>query len=334
MVSPATADDQTALVFAVRLPGGEGAWLSDWDAVDAAFREKEGPVWVHLDRMQPEVRTWLTERAKVDPVALDAMLLEHTRPGVRVIGDGLLVNLRGVNMNPGADPDELISVRIWVEPNRIITLRQFRFQTIRDLRGRAESGQAPKTTGGVLAEIALGLATRLSDSATNLETLVDEVEDGMLERDDDDLAARSSLAIVRRQSIAYRRFLAPQREALSELTHGPHQDRFSEQDRSRFRLGLDHVTRVLEALDEARDRAAVTQDELRARHEARLGRTLYVLTIIATVALPLSLLTGLLGINVGGIPLAESSWGFGIVCVSMVVIGVAEVVVMRALRWL
>jgi zinc transporter len=83
-----------------------------------------------------------------------------------------------------------------------------------------------------------------------------------------------------------------------------------------------------------RDRAAVTQDELRARHEARVGRTVYLLTVVATVALPLSLITGLLGINVGGIPLAESPLGFAIVCAVLVALAALELALFKSLRLL
>jgi zinc transporter len=61
---------------------------------------------------------------------------------------------------------------------------------------------------------------------------------------------------------------------------------------------------------------------------------MYVLTVVATVLLPPSLITGLLGINVGGIPGSDSSWGFGIVIFLLVILALVEIAVLRRLRWI
>ena len=79
--------------------------------------------------------------------------------------------------------------------------------------------------------------------------------------------------------------------------------------------------RYVEDLDAARERAAVTQEELASRLSDRMNRTLYLLTIMAIVLLPPSLLTGLLGINVGGMPGVENPWAFAIVFVLIILLG-------------
>jgi zinc transporter len=96
----------------------------------------------------------------------------------------------------------------------------------------------------------------------------------------------------------------------------------------------DRTTRFVEDLDAARERAAVVQDELNTRISDQMNRTMYVLTVVATVLLPPSLITGLLGINVGGIPGSDSSWGFGIVIFLLVILAMVEIAVLRRLRWI
>ena len=155
----------------------------------------------------------------------------------------------------------------------------------------------------------------------------------LLDSDGDDPRVRSQLSTIRRQSISYRRYLVPQRDALLGLgmVQSPI---FSKHDLAELRVAAEQVNRVLDSLEEVRDRAAVTQEEIRARREARMSRTLYVLTIVATIALPLGLITGLLGINVGGIPLAGSQWGFALTCGLLVALAVGEVLLFRFMRWL
>lgn len=331
-------DEAGGLVLATRLPGSAEEFGPDRRAWDRLGPEVAGrPLWVHLDRTREHAQRWLREESGLDSLAVESLLAEETRPRAEAFGAGeaagLLVILRGINLNPGAEPDELISIRMWVDAGRVITLRQFRFRTIAELRERAQRGRAPATPGGFLVAVARGLTEHLGASVGNLEEMLDGIEEAMLTRETDEPDWRSQLATIRRHAIAYRRYLVPQREALSALAVGD-SSLLSNRDRAELRSISEQTVRVTEALEEIRDRAAVTQEELRARHEARVGRTVYLLTIVATVMLPLGFLTGLLGINVGGLPLAGSPWGFAIVCVVLAGLAALQVVWFRKKRWL
>ncbi len=327
-------DPEGGLVLATRLPGR----AADFDASTRLGWERlgepgDGALWVNLDRTRERAQRWLREEAGVERLVAESLLAEETRPRAQVFGEGLLVILRGINMNPGAEPDEMISIRMWIEPGRVITLRQFRFKTIAAIREQAQQGRAPATPGAFLAAVACGLSERMGPTITNLEEMLDTIEDEMLAKDADDEGRRPQLATIRRQAIAYRRYLVPQREALSALANGQ-SALLSEHDRAEIRVAQEQTARVCDALEEIRDRAAVTQEEMRARHEARVGRTVYLLTIVATVMLPLGFVTGLFGINVGGLPLTESRWGFWVLCLVMVAIAGGQVVWFRKKRWL
>ncbi|MFG0275371.1 MAG: zinc transporter ZntB [Phycisphaerales bacterium] len=327
-------DADAGLILATRLPGDPTDFTTgrrSWP--DLAPPSEAPPLWVHLDRTKDRAKKWFHDESGLDALAADALLDEETRPGAQTIDNGLMVILRGVNLNPGAEPDELITIRMWLEPTRIITLRQFRFQTIASLRALAQGGAAPRTPGAFLAAVADGLTDRLGEVVENLADLLDDIEESMLQRDADDSGTRARLASIRRQAITLRRFLVPQRDALQALA-AMQSALLSARDQSMLRFSAEQTARVAEALEEVRDRAAVTSDEVRARHEARIGKTLYLLTIVATIMLPLGFITGLLGINVGGLPLADSPWGFAIVCIALVAMGVAEIVWFRRMRWL
>jgi zinc transporter len=330
-------DAEGGLVFATRLPGEAGDFdggRRGWEGLRPdAGGMGAGPLWVHLDRTKARAQAWLRGEAGLDPVVAASLLAEETRPRAEVFGEGLLVILRGINANPGAEPDELIAIRMWLEPGRVITLRQFRFPTIAELRVRAQAGTAPATAGAFLTAVAVGLGERMGPTIHGLEERLDEIEEAMLARETDDDGRRSDLATIRRQAIAYRRYLVPQRDALASLANG-RSGLLSARDQVEMRVALEQITRVCEALEELRDRAAVTQEEMRARHEARVGRTVYLLTIVATVMLPLGFLTGLLGVNVGGLPLVESRWGFVVVCAVLVVLAGLQVWWFRKKRWL
>ena len=89
------------------------------------------PLWIDLDGNNPEAQQWLLEESGLDPLYGSALLAEETRP--RSLGlpskKALLLTLRGINTNPGEDPEDMISLRIWAEKNRIITVH---FEKVRD----------------------------------------------------------------------------------------------------------------------------------------------------------------------------------------------------------
>lgn len=329
-------DAEGGLFYATALPGraedfgrdAEGAWAS------LASGPGDGPVWVHLDRTKERAQRWVREASGLDASIAEALLAEETRPRFEAHGGGVLVIFRGVNLNPGAEPDDLIALRMWIEPARVITLRAFRFKTIADLRERAQGGRAPATAGAFLSAVAGGLAGRLGPVVENLDTMLDDVEEDLVDRPDEASDGdRSVLATIRRQAITYRRYMTPQRDAMSGLA-ALDSGLLDARARAELRHAADQVARVVEDLEEIRDRAAVTADELRARREMQLSRTTYLLTVVASIALPLGLVTGLLGINVGGIPGQSDPWAFALVCGVLAVIAILEIAALKKMRWL
>jgi zinc transporter len=104
--------------------------------------------------------------------------------------------------------------------------------------------------------------------------------------------------------------------------------------RARIREIGDRVFRIVEELDAMGERAAIIQDERRTRISERMDKAIYTLSIIATIMLPLTFVTGLLGMNVGGIPGGEIEWAFWGVSVGMAVIGLILIVFFRRINWL
>jgi len=318
-----------ALVFAYRLDGNGGGALLGADEAPGAG--DPGPFWVHLDRSQPETARWIRERSGIDPVAAAALLAEDTRPREARSDDGLLVILRGVNLNPGAEPDDMLSLRMWVDSRRLVSLRHHRFLAVHDVRELLDQGRGPTSPGDLLVDLAERLGERMSDVLDSLSDRLDMLEDEVIA--DESHAIRPKLARVRREAIALRRYLAPQRDVLARLQN-ERVEWLTDMDRLRLREAADRMTRYVEDLDAMRDRAAVTQDELNNRLSERMNRTMYVLSLVAAIFLPLGLMTGLLGINVGGIPWADDPAGFAAVTGILVLIAVGLVSLFRWMRWL
>lgn len=301
---------ENGLVYAAVLDGKGGARDLDWAGVNAWVPD-DGPIWVHLQRESDETRRWLEAESGLDEVVVDALLADETRPRSVPHEEGLMVILRGVNLNPGAAPEDMVSVRIWIDTHRIISMRGQHILGASDVREAIYNGRGPVCTADTLVMLADAITARLGTVVGDLDDAVASIEDGLLDGNGGDV--RRDLSELRRRAIGLRRFLSPQREAFSRLL-GERLDWMGEDDRLRLREVSDRLVRYIEDLDSARDRAAVTQEELSARLAEDMNRNTYLLSIVAALFLPLGFVTGLLGINVGGIPGAEVKWAFAAVC--------------------
>jgi zinc transporter len=182
-----------------------------------AWKPADGVVWTHLDRTAPAARSWIEDESGLDRLAADAMLTEETRPrSERLVVDTLRLFLRGVNLNPGERPDDMISVRFWATERRVITTRRYHLMAIQDLRDGIEAGKGPVDVGGVISRVALSLSERIFPVVSDIDDRLDELEEAFAPEVETE-RPRDSLGPLRRQAISLRRHMAPQREALSRL---------------------------------------------------------------------------------------------------------------------
>jgi zinc transporter len=321
---------EDGLICAYLLDGRGGGQEIGWPAI-RAWSPEQGLLWVHLDRIGSQTLRWLHEASGLEPLMRDALLTEEVRPRELAVDDALLVILRGVNLNPGADPADMVGVRIWLEPDRIVSLRHRPLMAVSELRTALAEQRGPHGPGQFLAMLSAGLIARVGPVVDELVDRADRLEDEVLTAESG--AMRGALGALRREAIALRRYLAPQREVMVRLSlsQAPW---LRAEDRARLREVGDRTTRFVEDLDAARERAAVLQDELNTRLSDQMNRTMYVLTVVATVLLPPSLITGLLGINVGGVPGTETAGAFWIVIALLLVLALAEIVLLRRLKWI
>lgn len=290
-----------------------------------------GVLWVHFDIGDPDAGEWLTNDSGLPRTAVDTLLAGETRPRSMAYGDGLLMVLRGVNTNPGSDPEDMVAIRIWLERNRIISTRRRRLLSVLDVAESLEQGAGPATPGDFLVDLTERLADRIGEFVGSIEERLDTAEDEIgRERSP---GFRQRLGALRRQIAEVRRFLAPQRDALDRLNRQT-SAQLSEPEAHDLRQEADRITRFLEDLDLARERTVVLQEELLSQIAQEQNTRMYVLSVVAAVFLPLTFVTGLLGMNVGGLPGLESPSGFAWSMLVMVIAAFALLLFFRFKKWL
>ncbi|MDA0745687.1 MAG: zinc transporter ZntB [bacterium] len=291
----------------------------------------QGILWLHLDYADEGAKKWLFEESGIDAVSCEALLAEEARPRIVSSSNSLLLILRGVNCNTRTEQDEMVSIRMWFDEHRIISMRHRRVMAIEDINKSIETGKGPDSVNDFLVMVANKLVDRMGDIISDIDDHVDELEDLVLTQESHEL--RSKLANLRRQTISLRRYISPQRDVLARLQS----ERISwinDIDRVHIREITERTAKFIDDLDSARDRAAITQEELNNRLSEQMNKTMYILSIVAAIFLPLGLITGLLGINVGGIPGTDNNFAFAFVSLFLIIFAFFQYLLFRRKRWL
>lgn len=284
--------------------------------------------WLHFDLTAPETAQWAN--AHLPEIAARALLQTETRPRCDRLDDGLVLNLRGVNLNPGASPEDMVSLRLWVTGNAIVSARMRKVWAVDEMRREAEAGRAPVNVGMFLHELIYGLTRRIEAVSLELEEETDDFEE--IDVTSGQLLA-SDLNHLRQTVTKMRRFVKPQREALSDLLEA--EAPFLEAGSLRhLRESANRAQRALEELDATRDRLGLIMEHHQAHGANMMSRNGYLLSVIAAIFLPLGFLTGLFGVNIAGMPGIETPWAFAALTLGSAVLGLLLYSLFKMMRWL
>lgn len=322
----------SGLLHALVLDGQGGARriaYADIAALDLADNES---LWLHWDRSQAQARAWLRQQSGLSPFACDVLLEENTRPRLLALpNDGLLLFLRGVNLNPDAEPEDMVSLRVFSDAQRVISLRLRPLRSTEVVLQQLEAGIGPKTSSEVLLALADALTDRVDELVVVLTEKLDAEED-RVETDERYTPPQDQMLSLRRQAAGLRRFLLPQREIYGQLTRN-RMPWFVDDDTDYWNELSNRLIRYLEELDLVRERVNLILEAEERRMRERMNRTMYLLGIITGFFLPMSFLTGLLGINVGGIPGSENPYGFAMACAVIAAVAAFQWWIFRKLKW-
>ncbi len=288
---------------------------------DIAYR------WIHIDLEDASIESWLDKY--VDPIIVDSLIHSESRPRFDHPQNGAFLVLRGVNLNAGENPEDMVSIRLWIKDRVLISTRKRKLMAVVDMRERIEAGKAPLAPGTFIAKLASDLTDRMDFTILSLADKLDEIEDESLTKSEN---LRGKIASLRQKAIQLRRHISPQREALYRLVAD--EKLLSAQDRLLIREVLDRVTRMIEELDTVRERASVLNDQLADKRAEEMNKNMMVLSVVAAIFLPLGFFTGLFGINIPGIPGTEYPNAFWIFTAILGALTAALLLFFKWLKWL
>jgi magnesium transporter len=302
------------------------------DAMRDAFQHPEGgTLWVDLDVSNAAQAALLTELFHFHPLAVEDACNPSSRVKAEEYPEFLLVVARVVTFCESTpDPYDLetANLTIFLTEHAIVTTHMESLPAVQALVQRLEAN------ADLLERGAARVAHQVLDIAVDayfpvldqLDEFVDDVEQRVFGRFDE--ALLQEIFKVKRLVISLRRYLAPQREVLSQLTMRP--SRFLPPDAQLyFRDVYDHMLRITDALDSYRDLLSSTLDSYLTQISNRLGAVSKGLAVVGALSIPFVVVAGVYGMNFERIPLSHHPYGFEIMVAVQIALAILLIIVMR-----
>ncbi len=316
----------TRAVYALQLNGSGGCQPL---AATAASAAPHG-AWLHLDANDAESRHWLAATPLVPETLRQSLSGESLRPRMTRQGEGVLLTLRSIELTGSAALSHWVVIRLYATGQLLLTSGQRHSAVLETVHGDLQHGLGADDSSGLLVAIADALVDQVSEAIDALHDRIIDMEDSLL---DQQRPARGALAQLRKQLIVMRRYLAPQRDVLARLAI----ERLAwlkADDRRRLQDIADRLGRGLDDLDSGIARTALLADEIASLVAEALNRRTYTMSLLAMLFLPATFLTGLFGVNLGGIPGSESPLAFLLFCLLLLILATCVALWLKRSKWL
>jgi len=295
------------------------------------WQPSQGKLWIHMDYSQKEAVAWLKSQSHLTEFELDSLIADETRPRITPTTNGHMLFLRGVNLNPAQSPEDMVSIRLFISESVVITTRKRRLLSIQDILELFNTNKGPCSISELVCTITHKLTSRMQTVIDSLDETLDEFEEEIDEPSKK--FDNQGLSQLRRQTIALKRYLKPQKDALSSMVN-KHYPWLLDDDKAKLNETTNLLIRYLEELDSSIERAQIIQQTITNQVSEQLNQRMYVMSVVAALFLPLGFLTGLLGVNVGGIPGTENPYAFSAFVIFLIVLTGGIAVYFKNKKWL
>jgi len=279
-----------------------------------------GFVWLHFNLADAGAEPWLRTHLQLVPEFYEA-LREHSRSTrIAEAADDLVAVVNDVAYDFSFDAAETATLWLAVGERLVISARTHPLRSIDRLRQAVKHGVRFASPVALLNHLLRDQGDVLVGIVRDATLQVDGVEDG-LQAARPLHGQRAALGAMRRVLVRLQRLLAPEPGALFRLLRQP-PPWIAETDLDELRQSTEEFSLVLRDLAALQERIKLLQEEIAAQVGEQTNRSLFTLTVVTVLALPINIIAGLLGMNVGGVPLAEHPHGFAIIALLVLVFSV------------
>lgn len=303
--------DRQGLICGYRFqPGAPSMEIGSAEAAESALGDlSQGFVWLHLNASRAGAESWMRAHANLSEGFFAALHEGSRSTRIERDGDGLFAVINDVTFDFDFDANDVATLWVSVRDNLVVSARRQPLRSVDRLRMAAKRGATFASSVALLDELLRDQADELQRIARKATERIDDIEDAVLRGHH--LKHTAELARLRRLMVRLQRLLVPEPAALLRTLSNP-PAWVSADDMQRLRQASEEFSVVLRDVATMQDRIKLMQEEAASRVADQNSRTLFTLTAVTVLALPINLISGLFGMNVGGIPLGEHKSGFWI----------------------
>jgi zinc transporter len=269
----------------------------------------------------------------VPQAVCESLVSDTARPRLTVNDDGFLLIFRGINFNEPDNHEDMVSVRIWCDAHQVISVEKRCVRSIRQLCDQIDSGRPLQTSIELVSSLLDNFIYKMDDIMDNLQDQIDILEDKVQSEGEKEIH-RHDVIKIKQKIVLFLRHLRPKPQIFIDLLQLEKRLNWASGiDTYHLHTLRDHLLRHIENLETLYQRSQIIKDEINEQITDRMNRNTYVLSIVAFIFLPLGFLTGLFGINVMGIPLSETPWGFFIFSISLFMVMFLQIMILKWKKW-
>ena len=314
-------------------PDGELRCDLSEEEVRSAFASKEGLLWVDVSETTEDDGAFLARAFSFHHLAVEDCVSPRLHAAkIDDFDDYLFITVHGVNHRAESDIVEMTEMGVFLGPHFVVSNHSFPLYSVEAVMRQVDESGRPMRRGAdflahalidTLVDNVLPTIDRMSDVAEELEEeVIRQPQQSTLE----------AIMKLKRSAVRIRRAMTPQREIMNRLSRGE----FSiirQEALVFFRDVYDHVVRIGDMNQALLDRADNALATYMSSIANRQNETMRILTIVATIILPLTLLAGIYGMNFENMPELKTSWAYYAVLGFMVTVIVGGILWFRARRW-
>jgi magnesium transporter len=299
------------------------------------FRDQPTVTWINVDGLhQVEILEKLGECYGFHPLMLEDILNTDQRPKMEDYGDYIYIVLKMLGQNNKNHGIVTEQISLIMGSNFVISFQETEGDIFDPIRDRIRNGK-----GRIRKMAADYLAYALLDSIVDNYFIIMEKLGEKIEFLEEELVTRptpetlKTIHQLKREMIFLRRAVWPLREVVSGLERGE-SSLMKESTRIYLRDVYDHTIQVIDTIETFRDMVSGMLDIYLSSISNRLNAVMKVLTIIATIFMPLTFIVGIYGMNFKYMPELEWYWGYPAVWLVVVLVGVSMLIYFKKKRWL
>ncbi|HEY4253127.1 MAG TPA: CorA family divalent cation transporter [Roseomonas sp.] len=263
-----------------------------------------GPMWLHFDLLDARARAFLHALDGIPAAARDALTDWADTAHLEITDHAIWGTLPDFHGDSDAEPDpaHMGLLHMVLTPTLLVTARRHPLRAVMALRDAPRRGAAPTL---VWDDVLRGMLDGFAHVGMELGARLDVIEEGLLR---DRKGSRSELAKLRRSILLLNRRVQPVATIYDELADSaPPWLAAAGHDAAKVSRRVNMGLKLIEGLQ---DRGRIAQDELAAQAAEEANRQLLVLSVLTTVLLPPTFITGFFGMNTAGLPLTDTPGGF------------------------